>query len=481
MLSAVTPLLGTVGSTARLLPRLTVVSARRRDKTSFSKNKLDFGRVQSVHTSNVRTDMDKFQLAEKYTGLEKNVWVEFIQLALDYQPLNLGQGLPDDLIPQYVLDTMKDVVTDPSIVANHQYTRGFGHPRLIQAISKLYTKLLNIGHNIDPLKEVLVTDGAYEALFTAIMGHVNPGDEVIIIEPYFDCYEPMVKLAGGTPVFISLKPTKTDGIVSSADWKLDPEELKSVFTPKTKAIIFNNPNNPLGKVFTRAEIQSICDLCIDHNVLCISDDVYEHMLYDGNEMVRVATIPGMWERTITIGSAGKTFSVTGWKLGWAFGPQQLIRNCQVVHQNCVYACPTPIQEAVARAFEKEMGRLDSPECYMKSISADLVSKRDFIAETLREVGMKPVIPEGGYFIMADWSDLADKIDLSSENDTQRDYRFVKWLSKNRKLQGIPPSAFFSQPHKHIGENYIRFCFIKHDNSLEKAREILRKWRKELEK
>jgi len=477
MLSAVTPLLG---STARLLPRLTVVSARRRDKTSFSKNKLDFGRVQSVHTSNVRTDMDKFQLADKYTGLEKNVWVEFIQLALDYQPLNLGQGLPDDLIPQYVLDTMKDVVTDPSIVANHQYTRGFGHPRLIQAISKLYTKLLNIGHNIDPLKEVLVTDGAYEALFTAIMGHVNPGDEVIIIEPYFDCYEPMVKLAGGTPVFISLKPTKTDGVVSSADWKLDPEELKSVFTPKTKAIIFNNPNNPLGKVFTRAEIQSICDLCIDHNVLCISDDVYEHMLYDGNEMVRVATIPGMWERTITIGSAGKTFSVTGWKLGWAFGPQQLIRNCQVVHQNCVYACPTPIQEAVARAFEKEMGRLDSPECYMKSISADLVSKRDFIAETLREVGMKPVIPEGGYFIMADWSDLADKIDLSSENDTQRDYRFVKWLSKNRKLQGIPPSAFFSQPHKHIGENYIRFCFIKHDNSLEKAREILRKWRKELE-
>jgi len=477
MLSAVTPLLG---STARLLPRLTVVSARRRDKTSFSKNKLDFGRVQSVHTSNVRTDMDKFQLADKYTGLEKNVWVEFIQLALDYQPLNLGQGLPDDLIPQYVLDTMKDVVTDPSVVANHQYTRGFGHPRLIQAISKLYTKLLNIGHNIDPLKEVLVTDGAYEALFTAIMGHVNPGDEVIIIEPYFDCYEPMVKLAGGTPVFISLKPTKTDGVVSSADWKLDPEELKSVFTPKTKAIIFNNPNNPLGKVFTRAEIQSICDLCIDHNVLCISDDVYEHMLYDGNEMVRVATIPGMWERTITIGSAGKTFSVTGWKLGWAFGPQQLIRNCQVVHQNCVYACPTPIQEAVARAFEKEMGRLDSPECYMKSISADLVSKRDFIAETLREVGMKPVIPEGGYFIMADWSDLADKIDLSSENDTQRDYRFVKWLSKNRKLQGIPPSAFFSQPHKHIGENYIRFCFIKHDNSLEKAREILRKWRKELE-
>lgn len=432
-----------------------------------------------IHTTAMaNSDMDKFKLANKYKGLEKNVWVEFIQLALDYKPLNLGQGLPDDLVPQYVLDTMKEVVTDPSILM-HQYTRGFGHPRLIQAIAKLYTKLLNIGHEINPLKEVLVTDGAYEALFTAIMGHVNPGDEVIIIEPYFDCYEPMVKLAGGTPVFISLKPTKTGGVSSSADWKLDPEELKSVFTSKTKAIIFNNPNNPLGKVFNRSEIQAICDLCIQHNVLCISDDVYEHMLFDGNEMIRVATFPGMWERTITIGSAGKTFSVTGWKLGWAFGPENLLHNCQIVHQNCVYACPTPIQEAVARGFEKEMERLDSPDCYFKSISVDLLAKRDYIAQILTEVGMHPVVPEGGYFIMADWSALADKIDLSSESDEQRDYRFVKWLTKNRKLQGIPPSAFFSGPHKHIGENYIRFCFIKHDDSLKKAKEILTAWRKEL--
>jgi len=423
--------------------------------------------------------MAKLELADKYKGLEKNVWVEFIQLALEHKPLNLGQGLPDDLVPEYVINSLREVINEPSVLL-HQYTRGFGHPRLVNSIANLYSKLLNIGHQIDPNKEVLVTDGAYEALFTAILGHVNPGDEVVIIEPFFDCYEPMVKLAGGIPKFISLKPTKSEGEISSGDWKLDPEELKQVFNSNTKAIIFNNPNNPLGKVFNASEIKEICDLCQQHDVLMISDDVYEHMVYDDHKMIRVAELPGMWDRTITIGSAGKTFSVTGWKLGWAYGPEHLVKNCQVVHQNCVYACPTPIQEAVARAFELEMTRLDSPDCYFRSISVDLASKRDFIGRVLRDVGMKPVIPEGGYFMMANWKDLAHKIDLSSESDEQRDYRFVKWLSKNRKLQGIPPSAFFSQPHKYIGEDYIRFCFIKHDDSLKKAEEILTNWRKELD-
>ena len=216
--------------------------------------------------------------------------------------------------------------------------------------------------------------------------------------------------------------TKQDGVISSGDWKLDPDELKNVFNAKTKAIIFNNPNNPLGKVFSSEEISEICNLCCEHDVLMISDDVYEHMVFDNHEMLRVATYPGMWERTISIGSAGKTFSVTGWKLGWAYGPSHLIQNCGVVHQNCVYACPTPLQEAVARGFEKEIDRLGQDESYFKSISVDLKGKRDFLAEVLNDVGMNPVIPEGGYFMMADWSSLADKIDLSSEVDTQRDYR-----------------------------------------------------------
>jgi len=425
------------------------------------------------------TDSKKFALPSKYHGLDRNVWVEFVQMNFDYKPLNLGQGLPDDLIPQYVIDTLSEISKEP-VTTNNQYTRGFGHPRLIAALSKLYGKLLKRGgQEINPLTEVLVTQGAYEALFCTIMGFVNPGDEVIIIEPYFDCYEPMVRLAGGTPRFIALTPTKKEGVTSSADWKLDPEELSGLFNSKTKAIIFNNPNNPLGKVYKRDEIDMICDLCKKHDVLFISDDVYEHMVFEGSEMIRVATLPGMWDRTITIGSAGKTFSVTGWKLGWAIGPDYLMRNCQVAHQNCIYTCNTPCQEAVARGLEKEMARIDSPECFFNSIGPDLQKKRDAIAKVLEDIGLNPVVPEGGYFIMADWSKFADKVDLSGEPDEQADYRFVKWLCKNKKLLGIPPSAFFSGPHKHIGESYIRLCFIKNDESLKAAEKILREWRAEL--
>lgn len=172
---------------------------------------------------------------------------------------------------------------------------------------------------------------------------------------------------------------------------------------------------------------------------------------------------------------------TGWKLGWAVGPENLLRNCQVAHQNCVYACPTPIQEAVARAFEKELARLEQPDCYFKSIAVDLQHRRDMIASILKEAGMTPVIPEGGYFIMADWSAHKNDVDLSSENDPQLDFKFAKWLSKNKKLQGIPPSAFFSEPHKSIGENYIRFCFIKKEESLMKCKEILSAWKTEMGK
>ena len=324
-----------------------------------------------------------------------------MRLALEYKPLNLGQGLPDDLVPEYVVQSLSEVMSDPN-QALQQYTRGFGHPRLINSISGLYTKLLNRPDAINAQSEVLVTDGAYEALFCAIMGNVDPGDEVIIIEPYFDCYEPMVRLAGGIPKFIALAP-RGGKSSSSKDWTLDPKELEGLFNEKTKAIIFNNPNNPLGKVFQREEIEHLANLCKKHNVLVISDDVYEHMVFDDNEMIRIATLPDMYERTITIGSAGKTFSVTGWKLGWAVGPEHLLWNCQVAHQNCVYACPTPIQEAVARAFEKELARLDSPDCYFKSIAVDLQQRRDLIASILTEAGLTPVIPEGGYFIMADWS------------------------------------------------------------------------------
>ncbi|XP_055905159.1 kynurenine aminotransferase [Eupeodes corollae] len=417
--------------------------------------------------------MDRFALPKRFQGSTTSVWNEYVPLALKYKPLNLGQGFPDFAAPEYVTDALSKIAASENPLMN-QYTRGFGHPRLVQALSKLYSKL--VGRDIDGNTEVMITCGAYEALFCAILSNVDAGDEVIIIEPFFDCYEPMVRAADGVPRFIPLKPTKSDGVITSADWVLDEKELEKLFNEKTKAIIINTPHNPIGKVFNREELEKIAELCKKWNVLCISDEVYEWLVFDKAEHIRMCTLPGMWERTVTIGSAGKTFSVTGWKIGWAYGPSNLINNLQMVHQNCVFTCATPLQEAVAQGFELEMTRLDSPECYFNYLPKDLKKKRDYMAKFLEEAGMKATIPDGGYFMLADWSSLENKVDMASETDKYRDYRFTKWMTKNMGLQGIPPSAFYSEKNKPLAENYVRYCFMKKDENLEKAEEVFKKWK-----
>ncbi|XP_050663863.1 kynurenine aminotransferase isoform X1 [Leptidea sinapis] len=433
---------------------------------------------QSICESNVKqlsscTMGDKFKLPSRYGAGEKSVWVEYIQLAMDYKPaVNLGQGFPDYPPPEHVTKSLAEIAVGDNCLLN-QYTRGFGHPRLVQNLSKVYSPLIN--RQLDPLNEILVTSGAYEALFSSILGHVDVGDEVIVIEPFFDCYDFMIKSAGGVPKFIALKPKCSEGVQTSANWVLDENELKSLFTNKTKMLILNTPHNPLGKVFTAQELQTIADLCIKHDVLCLSDEVYEWMVYEPNKHIRIATLPGMWDRTITVGSAGKTFSVTGWKIGWAYAPADLMRNLQVVHQNCVYTCCTPVQEAVARAFEYELGRRDSPDCFFVSLARELTAKRDYLSKMLQENGFNPTVPEGGYFIVADWTKLKDKIDLSSEPDQYRDYKFTKKFAKETGVLTIPPSAFYSQPHKHLGEDFARFCFIKKDENLALCEKLLKEW------
>ncbi|XP_023015012.2 kynurenine aminotransferase [Leptinotarsa decemlineata] len=435
--------------------------------------------ARSLSTSQVRFSErerieKKFVLPQRYAGTGESVWNEYAQLAADYKPINLGQGFPDFPPPKYIMQTLSEVSGGENYMI-HQYTRGYGHPRLVSALAKLYTKML--GREINPNTEVITTTGAYEALFCAIMGHVDIGDEVILIEPFFDCCEPIVQYAGGKTRCIPLRMREVQGrIPTSADWVLDKKELEGLFNEKTKVIVLNSPNNPLGKVFTEEEMTHIADLCKKWNVLCISDEVYEWLVYKPKKHIRMASLPGMWDRTITIGSAGKTFSITGWKTGWAYSPENLMVNLQMVHQNSTYTGITPIQESIAIAFEKELDRFDSDDCYFKSLMRELESKRDYLAEILADVGMRPVIPDGGYFILADWTPLASKIDLSKEKDQYMDFRFTKWMTKNVGLQGIPSSVFFGEKNKAIGENFVRYCFTKRDEVLKEVSKVLQKWK-----
>ncbi|XP_034457939.1 kynurenine--oxoglutarate transaminase 1 isoform X2 [Hippoglossus hippoglossus] len=430
---------------------------------------------QSVIRNHHQVTMSRRLNARRTDGMDKNVWVEFSQLAADYKVVNLGQGFPDFSPPPFIQEAFcKALSGGPSM---HQYTRAFGHPPLVKALAKFFSRI--VGHEIDPFEDILVTVGAYQALFCAFQALIDEGDEVIIIEPFFDCYHPMVVMAGGKAEYVPLRPKGEGGAaLSSGDWVLSAEELASKITPRTKAIIFNTPNNPIGKVYKTEELQMIADICIKHDLLCISDEVYEWLTYDGAKHVKIASLPGMWERTITISSGGKTFSATGWKVGWAISSGHIIKHMKTIHQNSVYHCATAAQEAVAQGFEREYELQGTPESYFQQLPAALQLKRRKLASCLESIGLQPIVPEGGYFMITDISSVKVDLNDQSPKDEAYDFRFVKWLIKEKGLAAIPVSAFYSPEHSKQFDKYIRFCFVKEDSTLDAAEDILRKWHQE---
>uniref|UniRef100_A0A8W4FH13 Kynurenine--oxoglutarate transaminase 1 n=1 Tax=Sus scrofa TaxID=9823 RepID=A0A8W4FH13_PIG len=391
--------------------------------------------------------MAKRLQARRLDGIDHNPWVEFVKLASEADVVNLGQGFPDFPPPDFALEAFQHAVSGDFML--NQYTKAFGYPPLTKILASFFGKLL--GQELDPLKNVLVTVGAYGALFTAFQALVDEGDEVIIIEPFFDCYEPMTLMAGGLPVFVSLKPSPAqDGeLDSSSNWQLDPMELASKFTPRTKALVLNTPNNPLGEEPTVAG--SI-----------------------------PASLPGMWERTLTVGSAGKTFSATGWKVGWVLGPDRLLRHLRTVHQNSVFHCPTQAQAAVAQSFEREQLHFGQPSSYFVQLPQAVQRSRDHMVQSLQSVGLRPIVPQGSYFLIIDVSDFKKKMpDLPGAADEPYDRRFVKWMIKNKGLMAIPVSIFFSLPHQKLFDHYIRFCFMKDESTLQAMDEKLQKWKEGL--
>ncbi|XP_047380441.1 kynurenine--oxoglutarate transaminase 1 isoform X3 [Sciurus carolinensis] len=397
--------------------------------------------------------------ARRLDGVEYNPWVEFTKLVREYDVVNLGQGFPNFPPPDFAVEAFQQATSGDFML--NQYTMAFGYPPLTKILASFFGKLL--GQELDPLKNVLVTVGAYGALFTAFQALVDEGDEVIIIEPFFDCYESMTLMAGGHPVFVSLKPSPTgDGdLDSSNNWQLDPTELASKFTSRTKALVLNTPNNPLGKVFSKAELELVASLCQQHDVLCFADEVYQLLVYDGVQHISIASLPGMWDRTLTISSAGKIFGATGWKVGWVLGPNHILRHLQTVHQNSVFHCPTQAQAAVAKSFEWEQLHMGQPGSYFAEFPKAMQRNRDHMIHSLQTVGLKPVVPHGGYFLIADISDFKSKMpDLPGAAEEPYDRRFVKWMIINKGLMAIPVSIFYSVPHQKDFDHYIRFCFVK---------------------
>jgi N-succinyldiaminopimelate aminotransferase len=375
--------------------------------------------------------------ARRISSFGTTVFTEINLLAQRYNALNLGQGKPD-------FDTPPDIVMQLVQAAQaglyNQYPPGAGIASLRQAIVDHTARFYDV--EIDPAQGVIVTSGATEGIFSCILGLVDPGDEVIVIEPFYDSYMPNILMANAIPVCVPLHPPT---------WTFDADELRSAFSKKTRALILNTPQNPSGRVFTRQELTMIAELCIEYDVTVIADEVYEHLIFAPAQHIPIATLPGMFERTVTVSSAGKLFSVTGWKVGWVFGPPDLVQGVLGAHQFVTFAVHHPSQEAIAYA-------LNLPHTYYETFQAMYEKKRQLMLAALDGAGLKSFMPEGTYFVMADYSGVFDGTPLE----------FTRYLTKDLGVACIPPESFYSQEHAHIGYGYVRFAFCKSDEMLQQA-------------
>ncbi len=379
-------------------------------------------------------------MAQRVSGFGTTIFAEMTALANEHQAVNLGQGFPDFPAPPF-LKAAAIAAIEADI---NQYAPGNGRPALRQAIaSKMAAQY---GLAVDPDSEIVATNGATEALFAAILGLVDPGDEVILFEPFYDSYLPAVQIAGGRPRFYTLRPPA---------WSLDREALAALFSERTKLIIINTPHNPTGKVFNEAELRLIADLCRQHDVIAVTDEVYEHIIFEGSQHICLATLPGMAERTVTISSAGKTFSVTGWKIGWAIAAPDLSRAIFRAHQFMTFCSAAPLQEGVAVALQA------SPDYYIE-VAQMYQANRDFLAEALDGAGLTPIIPAGTYFMMVDISRL----------DFPDDRAFCHYLTTDIGVTAIPPSLFYHDPAD--GAGLARFAFCKTRETLAAAARRLKR-------
>jgi aspartate/methionine/tyrosine aminotransferase len=363
----------------------------------------------------------------------ETVFATWSRIAAENKAINLGQGFPDFDAPEFV----KEAAVDAIRAGENQYSRSAGHPLLVHAIADTFEL------QVDPMEEVTVTCGSTEAISNAILGIVNPGDEVIVIEPFYDSYIACLSMAGAIPKIVTLR---------APDFTLDESELRNAFSDKTKMIIVNSPHNPTGRVFSHQELSMIAELAIKHDAIVLSDEVYDKLVLTGTH-IPIATLPQMRERTITLRSLGKVFSVTGWKIGWSVAPPKFTMAIRSAHQFTTFCAATPLQVAAATA-------LRAPDSYFESYREEYRQRRDVLVDGLRAVGFNVHSPEGTYFVLADHTPFGFSDDVS----------FCHHLAKECRVVGIPPTAFYSQSND--GAGLVRFAFCKGLETLKTAVERL---------
>ena len=362
-----------------------------------------------------------------------------------YGAVNLAQGFPDFPAPAEIKLAAQEAIAEDI----NQYAITWGSKNLRNAIARHMQDWQQI--SVDPETQITVCCGSTEAMISTLLATCNQGDEVVIFEPFYENYGPDSILSGAKPRFVKLRPPDTE----DGEWTFDERELRAAFHSQTKAIIVNTPNNPTGKVFSRAELEMIRDLCVEFNVLAITDEIYEHILYDGTQHISIATLDGMQERTVTINGMSKTFSVTGWRVGWTVAPPAITNAIRKVHDFLTVGAPAPFQEAGAVA-------LAMPAGYYQTLAEGYRQRRDRLIPALTEAGFRCFRPRGAYYVMTDINAFGFANDLE----------FTKYLVKEIGVSAVPGSSFYRDPKD--GARQVRFAFCKKDETLDEAAKRLTK-------
>lgn len=378
--------------------------------------------------------MTKLGGSKKVAQFTESVIREMTRLAHLHDAVNLSQGFPDFPAPQVLKDAACQAIQDNV----NQYAVTWGARPLREAIAREFTR--RYGVPIVPDEQVTVCCGSTEAMMATMLACVDPGDEVVVFEPFYENYGPDAILSGAQPRFVRLHPP---------DWSFDPDELTRAFNERTRAIVINTPNNPTGKVFSREELQRIANLCHQWDVIAISDEIYEHIVYDGHAHVPIASLPGMAERTVTINGLSKTYSVTGWRVGWAIAPPALASGIRKVHDFLTVGAAAPLQDAGAVA-------LGLPDTYYTELAAGYLRRRDMLLGILERHGFTCYKPSGAYYIMTDVSGFG------ATNDVE----FARYLVKDVGVATVPGSSFYGNPSD--GATQIRFCYSKRDETMIEA-------------